>query len=341
MENQATVATKPFPLVQTRKALGFEPAIGWLGKLTNNDYSSRLLNRKFIRAYRNLEIPRLDEAGARVVDDLGANGIAFGHIDEFFAPGTLDELKKAFDKYHEDFRAKGPPKNRGKSVYIHTIHKAHTFLPNDIVSAFLGSPTFATIAARYLEMVPRYVGTSFWHTLPAPADDRIYSQQWHRDYNDRQILKVFLYLNDVGELNGPFEYLTSSHLRGELGSRYDKIGSNGYRAYPDSAEIKAVTDSIPHYKLHELPPEAITADRAPWRNEPSTVLCTAPAGTLIFGDTFAVHRGGHVEQGHRNLMMLTFSTNANVHKPHFSVTREFAETLSPFMRMVFGLPGSR
>jgi hypothetical protein len=35
--------------------------------------------------------------------------------------------------------------------------------------------------------------------------------------------------------------------------------------------------------------------------------------------------------------MTTFSTNANVHRPHFEVTLEFAQRLSPFMRRVFAV----
>jgi hypothetical protein len=35
--------------------------------------------------------------------------------------------------------------------------------------------------------------------------------------------------------------------------------------------------------------------------------------------------------------MTTYSTNFNIHKPHFAVTEEFAASLDPFMRMVFGL----
>jgi len=75
----------------------------------------------------------------------------------------------------------------------------------------------------------------------------------------------------------------------------------------------------------------------PWRRQPSLIQCTAPRGTLIFADTFGFHRGGHVTSSHRDVIMTTYSSNFNIHKPHFAVTAAFADGLTPFMKTAFGL----
>jgi hypothetical protein len=334
---QSTVELRPFPLLNRHQTWKYMPARKWLGKLTNNTLADRWLNREYIQAYRSAAIPELSPVAKRVVEDLDANGCAFATLDEFFGPDTLAKLTDVFNQYHEQFKAKDTGKRKGKQVYLTTIYRAHTFVPNDFVSNYLGSEQYAALAARYMGMVPRFVGNSFWHTYPGPTEERIASQLWHRDYNDRLLVKVFLYLNDVAEPNGPFEYFAGTHARGPLGRIFNRTGDDGIRVYPDDKEIQEFLKPIPVVKLHEVEPQNRTGSRAPWAGKPSRVLCTGPAGSLIFADTFGLHRGGYVQEGHRNLIMTTFSTNTNVHKPHFDVTPEFAAQLSPFMRTVFGV----
>jgi hypothetical protein len=313
------------------------PARKWLGRLTNNNVADRLLNLEYIQAYRKVAIPELSAVGQRVVDDLSANGVAFATLDELFGPDTLGKLVDVFNDLHEKFKAQDSGKKKGKAVYITTIYKAHTFLPNDFISDYLGSEQYAALAARYMGMIPRFIGNSFWHTYPGPTEERMHSQLWHRDYNDRRLVKVFLYLNDVEEINGPFEYFSGTHGRGPLGRIFNRTGQDGIRVYPDDKEIQEFLKPIPLVRLHEVEPSKRHGRSAPWSGKPSRVLCTGPAGSLIFADTFGLHRGGYVQEGHRNLIMTTFSTNTNVHKPHFQVTPEFAAQLSPFMRKVFAL----
>jgi hypothetical protein len=165
----------------------------------------------------------------------------------------------------------------------------------------------------------------------------MYSQLWHRDYNDRMLVKVFLYLTDVGPQAGCFEYVVGSHECGPLGDTFDRIGPDGFRAYPDAKEVDERLAGVPVVQLDAVAREAQTGEAAPWRRKPTMLRCVAPKATLIFADTFGLHRGGFVESGHRDMIMTTYSTNFNVHKPHFAVTRSFGDTLTPFMRMSFGI----
>lgn len=331
-----SIAVKPFPIISARETLRLRWAVYWLGRMMNLELPTRLVNRKYAKAYRSVEIPALDAAGARVLEDLEDNGIAIARLDEFFEGEHLEKMNGIFAKYHEDFRSREKGNKKNKEIYIQTVHREHTFADNDFVSEYLASPRFAAIAAQYLRMVPRFAGNSFWHTYPAPVEDRVYSQRWHRDYNDSQLVKVFLYLNDV-EDNGPFEYLTGSHGRGALGRRFNVVGNDGYRVYPEDAAMDELTAPLALHDLAKVPEPQRFGASAPWHKQPARLLCTGKAGTLIFADTYGLHRGGHVRSGYRNMVMTTFSTNCNVHRSDFRVKRDFAKTLDPFMRHVLGV----
>lgn len=340
MNPQVNVKVRPFPQIIQRDKLKSEKTKALYSRAMNNEFVFRLFNRDFVRGLRQTPPPALSATSARIVADLKAHGIAFAALDEFFPNGMLPKIQTAFNGYLDTFNrereAKGG-KLKGKEIVIDTIHKAHHFTANDLVSDYLGDPQFAAIAAQYMQMVPRYVGSSFWHTKPAPTGERVYSQLWHRDYNDRRLVKIFLYLNDVGSKNGYFEYVTRTHVGSDLGTVFDKIGPDGYRSYPDQAAVDETFAKCPVVDFASLSPSQRSGADAPWAKERTRILCTAPAGSLIFCDTFGIHRGGFIQEGYRDLIMATFSTNFNIHKPHFSVSEDFAAKLSPFMKMVFGV----
>lgn len=333
----ALVRLRKFPHLERLNAMPSDRAREMFARGINTPYSFLVYNRRYIGALRKYPAPPLSDAAARVGRDLTNNGIAFAEFGEFFDPAFFETIRAAFYAYLEDFQRTAVPTTKGKAVFLDTIHKAHTFVPDDPVSAYLGDAGVAAVAAQYFGMVPRYVGSSFWRTRTATGADRLYSQLWHRDYNDRMLVKTFLYVTDVSETEGYFEYVAGSHQGGALGDRFDRIGRDGFRAYPDAGEVEPCLASLPVFDLDKIPVAQRSGDAAPWHGRPAIVRCIAPKATLIFADTFGLHRGGFVQSGHRDMIMNTFSTNFNVHKPHFAVTQAFADQLSPFMRLSFGV----
>lgn len=332
------VKLRKFPHLERLNTMPSERAREIYARGMNNPHSFLGLNRRYIAGARKHAAPPIGEAGRRVAQDLGANGIAFARFEEFFPPEFFSTISDRFYAYLSEFqRTASAASAKGKGVFLDTIHKAHTFVTEDAVSTYLADPGIAAVAAQYMGMVPRFVGSSFWRTRPATGADRLYSQLWHRDYNDRMLVKVFLYLTDVGEREGYFEFLAGSHESGQLGAEFDRIGPDGFRAYPEASVIDPRVAALPVHRLDEVPVERRSGEAAPWHRIPAVVRGIAPRGTLIFADTYGLHRGGFVQSGHRDMVMTTYSTNFNVHKPHYAVTRRFADTLSPFMRMSFGL----
>ena len=74
-----------------------------------------------------------------------------------------------------------------------------------------------------------------WFTPPyAGADQRIASQRWHRDPEEEHVVKAFLYLSDVDEEAGPFEYVKGS----PPGNRYGESSPTaGRRRTPSDDEL--------------------------------------------------------------------------------------------------------
>jgi len=124
-----------------------------------------------------------------------------------------------------------------------------------------------------------------WYTPPGGTDARKSSQRWHRDFNDRHLLKAFLYLVDVDEETGPFEYVPRSAPGGEL----DKLWP--WRPLGDN-----------------YPPDDEFAERLNGRS----VSFTAPKGTLIFCNTSGFHRGGFATGKTRVLATWTWDSPASL-----------------------------
>jgi ectoine hydroxylase-related dioxygenase (phytanoyl-CoA dioxygenase family) len=142
------------------------------------------------------------------------------------------------------------------------------------------------IANDYLGMWSKLEYVDVWYSIPQAVDaERKASQRWHRDYNDRHLLKAFLYLVDVDEQAGPFEYVPRSAPGGELDQLWPwrPLGEN-------------------------YPPDDEFANRMNGRS----VTFAAPKGTVILCNTSGFHRGGFATGKPRVLATLTWDSPASL-----------------------------
>ena len=117
------------------------------------------------------------------------------------------------------------------------------------------------IAEAYLRQPVAYDGPQVFHIA---ADGReVGTRRWHLDREDRQVIKIGLYLNDVGESGGPFQLW--QHQRKQARRGFD------YRALK-TAELSQ----------HLRDPTDLG----------TIITCTGKATSLIFADTARFyHRG--------------------------------------------------
>jgi hypothetical protein len=149
----------------------------------------------------------------------------------------------------------------------------------------------------YLGMWTKVTYIDEWYTPPSSSErDRLGSQQWHRDYNDQHLVKVFLYMEDVDAGTGPFEYVPGSAADGPYG------------------------DAWPWEPLGEVyPPAEEFEKRIP---ESAVKTLTAPKGTLILCNTSGFHRGGFATDTARLMGVLNYTSPAalaSLVSPNFEV----------------------
>jgi hypothetical protein len=159
------------------------------------------------------------------------------------------------------------------------------------------------VANAYLRLQAKLSYVDLWYTAQQPAtDERVASQNWHVDFDDKHLLKAFVYLTDVGPGHGPFEYVPGS----QPGGRHDSVRPwvpMGYGRVSD----EDVSRNVPGEEIATF---------------------TGGKGTLILCNTSGLHRGGFATAGPRVLATATYCSPASLKalsNRNFETTLESAD----------------
>lgn len=158
-----------------------------------------------------------------------------------------------------------------------------SFSPDSIFLRYALQPQLIQIANAYLGMNAQLRAIQLWLNF-ATDDEAASTQLWHRDGDDFMNLKVFTYLTDVDECNGPFSYIPGTQ---PLGYRHIAPDQSKYGRTND-AQMQAVVD------------------RQQWK------ICTGPAGSTVFSDTSGFHNGSKPMKGCNLILMVHFASRAAV-----------------------------
>src|SRR5215813_7545771 len=158
----------------------------------------------------------------RLLADLNRNGIVITSVREMMGNTYLfEDLESAVWK-HEASLADEISKARmevdmpGHKTYLFTLLGPRLLLdPDDIFVRYALQPEILNIVNGYYGMLTRLRYYNVWHTFPTQQPPRE-SQLWHRDPEDRYILKMFVYLTDVDEGAGPLTYAPGTHTQGTI-----------------------------------------------------------------------------------------------------------------------------
>jgi Phytanoyl-CoA dioxygenase (PhyH) len=252
-----------------------------------------LSNRKSRRRFAH-DTPQLDEVQRRIVSEVDAEGFSVLPFGELFPDQELwRDLERQRDRFvgltEADLAAGGEKvRVRAGKEFVVRLHSYG-------VDVGLDDPWFRAVTSRrmldvanaYLRMWSKLEYLDVWYSVPQPAEaERVSSQRWHRDYNDKHLLKAFLYLVDVDEKMGPFQYVPGSQPGGPYADAWGwtPLGEN----YPTEEELE---EKIPASAVHAF---------------------TGPKATLIFCNTAGFHRGGFSTTNPRVLATVTYSSPASL-----------------------------
>jgi hypothetical protein len=156
-------------------------------------------------------------------------------------------------------------------------------------------PAFAHWAQspRLLNLIEHYIGlpVAFQgvHLRRDFANDQpVTTEFWHRDLEDRRVIKLFVYLSDVATETGPYEYIPRSKVTPAIVRQIEasfkkRVASNPYDMGITDDEMAAI---IP---------------RSEWCS------CEGPAGTVLLSDPIAVFHHGKSRQEGRSALFFVYT----------------------------------
>jgi Phytanoyl-CoA dioxygenase (PhyH) len=266
------------------------------GVVATYELHDRLLANRGARRRYSHSTPGLDDVQHRVLEQLRAEGYATLPFSELVPdPAVWEELEADAQRFASETEAglareaeggeSALRRRAGKEFLVRKYSRDVELGLNDPWLRLGVNPRLLDLANAYLQMWSKLEYVDVWYTPPAGGDERKSSQRWHRDFNDRHLLKAFLYLVDVDEETGPFEYVPRSAPGGELDRLWPwrPLGEN-------------------------YPPEDEFAERVNGRS----VTFTAPKGTIILCNTSGFHRGGFAKGKPRALATWTWDSPASL-----------------------------
>jgi hypothetical protein len=280
--------------VFTHRANRVSKAIERQGIRATYELHDRLLSNRTSRDHFGEAPPQLDDFQRGILAEVREQGFALRSFQEIAADeGDWTELLEQRDRFvastEADLAAGGEHVRvrPGKEFVVRLQSYGVGLGPDDPWFRVVASRRMLDVANAYLEMWSKLEYVDVWYSVPQPASaERISSQRWHRDYNDKHLLKVFLYLVDVDADMGPFQYVPGSQPGGPYADAWawQPLGQN----YPTEEELET-----------RVPAAAVKT-------------FTGPAGTLLFCNTAGFHRGGFSTTSPRVLATATYSSPASL-----------------------------
>jgi len=212
------------------------------------------------RASHRPRLPKLSSLDAEIVAGLEKNGVHITSLEKLDLPGT-DALWRSATDIADAYSLRSK-KGEFSGEYTVQVGAEDMMRHPHIVRWPLND--------RILDIVETYLGPpaacdtlNFFYTM---ADGRqVAARKWHRDVEDRRMVKVIVYLHDVDEDGGPLEVL--------------------HRSFPGSDVLEGANFPVLTQEMLEQRLGAKLDSR-------DVTTCIGRAGTVIFADVAShYHRG--------------------------------------------------
>ena len=181
-------------------------------------------------------------------------------------------------------------------------YQSNDLLNNHEIQNLLINNNILRISQEYLGSAPLIDNVSAWWSFPTQKPDSNAAQLWHFDFERPRWIKVFFYLTDCNESNGPHCFIEKSHKN---------------RGIPLSIRTKMYSRIEDDYVNNFFDKNAIK-------------VITAKKKSILFEDTRGLHKGMKVKEGKRLILQFQYSSSmfgAKTDKLKFpnSISKEFLD----------------
>lgn len=137
----------------------------------------------------------------------------FARADAIINPAWLAELQVLADSRIDGVRNAHTTSLSGRKGFWQMIMTDDDLREDSPLVSHALAPSVIETVTAYLGEVPFLSRLELVVSRPSDGSWKV-SQLWHRDYNDRHMVKLFSYLSDVGsEAQGPFTFLPADAVK--------------------------------------------------------------------------------------------------------------------------------
>lgn len=219
----------------------------------------------------------LDENAQAISDQLKCNAIAITSLEELEVSKT-NVLKEASDKFYSELQMLDVQKdfsNKTRHAFSHSTHISPLRIARADMFLWGLEDRIVDILESYTESRIAYHGMHIRKEIP--NNRQIGTRYWHVDDEDRYVIKIIIYWNDVDDNGGPFEYIP-------------------LESTPSRSLFKSSNYVIKNEDMEKVIP------REHWKR------CTGSKGTLVFVDTGRIFHHATLPQKERTAIFLKYTT---------------------------------
>ena len=214
----------------------------------------------------------IDSTYKSIYKTLRETGLAI--VPRFFDDEECQELKEAIDQTFEEYKDKIWIDNEGADKRAFGISQVSSL----INEKFYNNTIIENVCYSYYNCKKGDLnGYTMANIISAKKDNLGSGGGWHRDTVNQRQFKAILYLTDVNDENGPFQYIPFTHYKKNV--------------------IKGILDynfKFNHNRFTENDIENILE-----KEKKEIITISGTAGTLVLVDTSGIHRGKPVLSGQR------------------------------------------
>ncbi len=234
---------------------------------------SKHLIKSILREYKNvasdLKKPNINDAEEHILELLKTKGVAV--VPGFYDSETCDSLAEITQELLSAHEGKVRVSSNGADQRLFGANRA-----SEKIHSFY-SDSFILNQLMTYEKATQVEGFTLAAKISASEDNLGSGNGWHRDRISSRQTKGIVYLTDVGEENGPFEFVEGSHKSSSI--IWDHFKENW-----ESDKYRFTDEEIAGFLK---------------ANKDAYKTFVAKKGTLILVDTRGIHRGKPLKEGER------------------------------------------